>query len=337
MDLGSHYWVFLMEVKKVQEVKGSYYIYLPKSWCKKYIIKPSLKEVQLKVNDDDSILVLPRTRQISENLEISIQINRDTNEDSCLNSLLAAYIVGVDYIILETSDKMSLNLRSRVAKLLKPLLGFETIEESSTRIVIQEVSTTLKLDGMMRQLLAKVEVHLNDINDLMESLNITDAKIVRDKDDEIDKFRYSIERQVHQILRQPHLAREMKITPIECLHFSQCTKYLERIADHGVGIANLIIDEQKPSADLLKIYKQVSDLYNQVKSNFYPEDVEANYDIIGAHYEIINKLDEIELKSKEDQPFAIHLKRICSYCSDIAEVRINSFVFKDAHGPASSS
>jgi len=332
-----------MEIKKVQEVKGSYYIYLPKAWCKKYIILPDgsepkeLREVQLKQNEDDSILILPRTRHLSERLDLSIQINKDTNEESCLNSLLAAYIVGVDYIVLDSADKMSLDLRARIAQLLKPLLGFEIIEESSTKIVIQEVSTTIKLDDMIRQLLAKVEVHLNDINDLMENLNIHDAKIVRDKDDEIDKFRYSIERQIHQILRQPHLAREMKITQIEGLHISQCTKYLERIADHGVGIANLIIDARNPSSDLLKIYKQVSDLYNQVKSNFYPEDVEANYDIIGAHYEIINKLDELELKNKGDQPFAIHLKRICSYCSDIAEVRINSFVYKDAHGPTTSS
>ncbi len=327
-----------MEIKKVQEVKGSFYIYLPKPWCQKYILgtesdirSKNSKEVQLKLNDDDSILILPRSRQTSDMLMLSLQLDNLSNEESCLNSLLAGYIAGVDRIQLETKTKLSLEFRDKISQLLKQLIGFEITEETGNRIIIQEVSTTLELDGMMRQLLSKVGLILNYITDILRTLETKDAKLVISQDDETDKFRYSIERQVHQILRQPHLARELKIIPIDCLHFSQCTKFIERIADHCVGIANLIVEQKKPSNNLLKIYEQVRELYTQMKENFYPEDVEANYNIITRHLKIIEELEQIELENSEDQPFSIHLKRICSYCSDIAEVRINSFVYKEAY------
>ncbi|MFX1295716.1 MAG: PhoU domain-containing protein, partial [Promethearchaeota archaeon] len=311
-----------MEVKKVQEVKGSYYVYLPKSWCKKYIFNvgdknknkiksENLREVQLKVNADDSISILPRAHQFSDKLRLYLKINESINEESCLNSLLAAYIVGVDWIELESNYKFSLTFRDKIAQLLKSLIGFEITEETGTKIIIKEVSTTLELDGMMGQLLAKVGLLLTYVADIMHNLNKKDAKIVISQDDEIDKFRYSIERQVHQILRQPYLAQKLKITSIECLHFSQCTKYLERIADHCVGIANFIVEGKSPSPSLLKNYEEVRDLYRQLHKNFNPVDVDANYNIISQHLQIIKNLEKIELEESKNKLFALPLKRIC--------------------------
>ncbi|HUY01019.1 MAG TPA: phosphate uptake regulator PhoU [Candidatus Deferrimicrobium sp.] len=328
-----------MEVKKVQEVKGSYYIYLPKAWCKQYVVneasgtpKNSLKEIQLKRNEDDSLLILPRDRQTSDTLQLSLQLDSSSNEESVLNSILAGYIVGIDRIELVTKTKLSLELRDKIFQLMKQCIGFEITEETSNKIIMQEVSTTVELDGMMRQLLSKVGLVLTYVADIIKTTNVKDAHLVISQDDETDKFRYSIERQVHQILRQPNLARKLKISAIECHHFSQCMKYIERIADHCVSIASLIVEQKKPSSVLLQLYQKVRDLYVQMKNDFYPVDVEANYNVINEHYKIITELEELEQVNNEDSFFTIHLKRICSYCSDIAEVRINSFVYKKAYG-----
>ncbi len=319
-----------MEVKKVQEVKGSYYVYLPKSWCKKYIIGNSSKEVQLKCNEDDSLLIFPQFRQISAILQLTLELVKTADEESCLNSLLAAYIVGVDRVELITKDKFSLEFRDKVAQLLNHLIGFEITNETENTILVQEVSITLELDGMLRRILSKVGLILNDVADILNSLNMKDAKLIVSQDDDVDKFRYSIERQVHQILRQPHLARKLKINPIECLHLSQCTKFLERIADHCVTIALLIIEGKKPSPTLLEIYKMIRELYIKMQTNFFPDDVDANYEILSQTHHIIKNLDQLGFETSEDKLFALNLRRISSYCSDIAEVRINSFIYKES-------
>ena len=44
--------------------------------------------------------------------------------------------------------------------------------------------------------------------------------------------------------------------------------------------------------------------------------------------EVFNLNSPNQLQSLLFEPFTIPLKRICSYCSDIAEVRINSHVYK---------
>jgi phosphate uptake regulator len=319
-----------MEVKKVQEVKGSFYVYLPKVWCRKYISEEdkSVREVQLKINDDDSIIILPRDRPYSELLKIKLNLDAFLNEDNCLNSVLASYIAGIDQITLESETEFTLEFRNKISQLLNQLIGFEITQEMSDRIVIQEVSTTLKLDDMVRQLLNKVGLVLNYLADILETSNKEDAELVISQDDEIDKFRYSIERQVHQILRQPHLARELKITPLECLHLSQCTKALERIADHCTDISSAIKDGKKAPPALVELYPEVQELYMQMKKKFYPVEVTDNYEIITQSKVIHQQLELIEQKNPQNQPFVLHLQRICDYCSDIAEVRINSHVHK---------
>ena len=327
-----------MEIKKVQEVKGSYYIYLPKSWCKKYLPNENSqdksknpREVQLKRNPDDSILILPRDRPVADTLSLSLELDASVNEDTYLNSVLAGYIVGIDRIELETKTKFSLEFRAKISQLLNQLIGFETTQESQNKVIMQEVSTTLKLGDMMRRMLSKVGLILNDLHEVMKTMDSRKAKVLIETDSEIDKFRYSIERQVHHILLRPHLARDLKISPIECHHFSQCTKYIERIADHCIDIASNILENKNPSPKLLEIYQEVRELYMQMQHNFYSDDIAANYNIISQHYQVTNKISEIELQNKDDQAFTMHLNRICSYCSDIAEVSINSFVYKKSH------
>jgi len=321
-----------IEVKKVQETRGSFYVYLPKVWCRKYISEgdKSVREVQMQIKDDDSIIILPRDRPHSELLEIKLNLDVFLGEGNCLNSVLASYITGIDQITLESEKAFTLEFRDKISKLLNQLIGFEITQEMSDTMVIQEVSTTLKLDDMIRQLLTKVGLLLNYLADILKSLNKDDAKLIISQDDEIDKFRYSIERQVHQILRQPHLARELKISPLECLHFSQCTKALERIADHCTNIATIIKNGRKPTPELVEFYPEIQTLYMEIKKKFFPQDVTDNYEIITQSKEINQKLEMIEQNNSDNQAFTLHLKRICDYCSDIAEVRINSHVYRIA-------
>src|SRR4030042_3589715 len=118
----------MIENKKVQCVKGSYYVYLPKKWCDLHI-GYDVKEVAIKRMEDDTLLILPHDHKIDASKQLEIIINEKHSIEYILNTILTAYIIGVTKIIVEMQQKerIPLEFQSHISIFTKGLLGVSVV------------------------------------------------------------------------------------------------------------------------------------------------------------------------------------------------------------------
>jgi len=138
------------EQKKVQEVKGSYYIYLPKSWCVKYGVADD-KRVFLKQLADDSLLIRSDSKALEMETSYSIDLDiplesdlpndvpKEEYTDYLFNLYLTSYIIGYHTIILKKRTKIPLKIKNRIHKMTRKLYGMVVISESENQIVVRRV------------------------------------------------------------------------------------------------------------------------------------------------------------------------------------------------------
>ncbi len=325
----------LVDYKKVQCVKGSFYIYLPKAWCSKFVTEEQ-KEICMKQLDDESLLILPRDRKVEAQKELLVNIKENNSLDFILNKILTAYIIGASRIIIEMENKgrIPLEYQTKISHYSKGLLGFSIVEQDPSHIEIRDLSQSNEIKATMKQMLSKVHLVFENLIEILakpEDDLVHKLQLLIDQDDILDEYRYQIDRQTHLLLQNPSLSRQMEVTPVESLHFAQSARSLERIVDHACNIATEIIKihekEHAVPGQVNKLLQKALDYYNAVMDLFYRSTA------IEMHKKLTDMgaaLSEIPQNptSLEEEEIYLHLDRIIHHCADILEIRINSAVFK---------
>jgi len=332
-----------MEQKKVQEVKGSFYIYLPKEWCIKYDIGGS-KKVLMKHLDDDSLLIRAQKESGDTVDDSTFTINLDLDEKPndhvenelyeryLFNKYLTAYIIGVKTIIFKKRTNISLQIRSRIRKMTHNFLGMGIISENETSIVLEDTTTQVDLRLTARQILSKVGISITNLIEIIENNLQSEVPELISQDDQIDGHRYAIERQVHRILRYPTLALANKTNAIECLHYSEVGKLIERIGDYVVQIAKLVPVQNVQDRDyILKKLKIMYETFTTVQDYFDREDSFKFFELTEAIAKDKEEIISLIGSNHPDKSYLMHMRRIFGICRDIAEIRINDILSRKYH------
>ncbi len=329
------------EQKKVQEVKGSYYIYLPKNWCTKYGVAEQ-KKVFLRQLADDSLLIRSNSNalefetQYIINLDLDMErdkeISKEEYVDYLFNLYLTAYIIGYRTIILKKRTKIPLKIKNRIHKITRKLYGMVVISETEEQIVVEEHLDEIDLRILSKQLLTKVGLLMDNYVELVEEL--TDVKEIEEmvdeiieQDNQIDEHRYAIERYVHQILIYPTLGRTINVTSVECLHYSENTRLIERIGDHITKLAKLLkiqpIHDKKFVIDhlhgMVKYFHTIQDYY-------WRKDSLKFFALTRDIKEYSDEVKDFIYQDHPDTEYLIPIRRVCNICGDIAEIRINDIL-----------
>ena len=331
------------EQKKVQEVKGSFYIYLPKSWCMKYNIAED-KRVFLKQLADDSLLI--RSDTTSPDLLTAYAINLDNDPsheglddeeyiDYLFNLYLTAYIIGYHTIKFEKQSKIPTKIKNRIHKLTQKLYGMVVISEGRNEIVVEEHFDEVNIQILTKQILNKVGLLMNSyieiIQDIdrIENLNDELDELI-EQDNQIDEHRYAIERYVHQILNFPSLGRNINVTSVECLHFSETTRLIERIGDYITKLALLL--KTQPMIDrtfVLKHLHTMQQTFHTIQDFFWRNDSLNLWRLIQKIEHYAADIKEKIYENHEDTEYLIPIRRVNVMCGDIAEIRINDILSKE--------
>ena len=334
--------------KRVQCVKGSYYMYLPKNLCEKYDIDHS-KIVYMKQFADDSLLLQfkPKSRVKPEPFVINMNLQQDEADPEAksshspsfeylLNQYLTAYIIGHGNIVFRNASKIPLTYRNRINAMTKRFYGMVVVSETATEIIMEEHLGTIDIDVFWMQLLSKINLLITNFIEIVQNIgtleNSDDLPELLDElikqDDQIDEHRYAVEHICHKALKVPQTT---STSCVKYLHYSAMTRFIERIGDYLVKMSTLLKTKpiHKP-AFVLKQLNVMLDTYNAIQG-FFDQTETVNI------WQFIQDIESYAVKMKEyinaqhpDTQFLVPIRRICNICGDIAEIRINDILSQQA-------
>ena len=257
------------EVRRVQLTGGATLIVsLPKDWAKRISLSPG-DEVMVVTQPDDTLVVIPKKLGRKAGVVAELTINKRVSVQEIEKLFMTLYIGGAETIVVKFSHS-SMHLRREIKDFIRRrVVDMEIVEEASDKLVVQSmVSATelavIDIAGKMLRLVG------NMLNDLTIGLEKDDANLLRDvieRDDEVDRLYWLIERQLKRAAMSRYIMLELKIDdPRDLVEFVIIAKSIERMADHICRIAYVNQEEKVDMRVLYPILAKVTEFLRQAES-----------------------------------------------------------------------
>jgi phosphate uptake regulator len=245
-----------METRKVQVTGGSTFtVSLPKEWATENdVAAGSVVEFH---PEQDRLLLSPRRED--DRLEGAMDIEGLTDAHELTRAVMTMYVSGFDVITLESS-RLTADQRRTVRDATQRLVGLEVIEETTDRVVLQDLldSSELSIHNAITRMRL---VSLTMVEDAVEALVTDDpglADDVRERDDDVDRLWYMVWRVFRRVLRDPTTAAAVGFPRETVSDYQSSARQLERIADHATKIADL-------SGEIGPISAETADLLSELQ------------------------------------------------------------------------
>ncbi|MFB6297515.1 MAG: PhoU domain-containing protein [Salinirussus sp.] len=251
-----------METRKVQVTGGSTYtVSLPKSWAKDNGVSAgSIVEFH---SEEDLLLLSPRSEE--DRIRGTLDITDLTDSHELTRAVMTMYVSGFDVIQLETS-RITATQRRTIREATQGLVGLEVIEETSDRVVLQDLldSSELSVSNAITRMRL---VSLTMLEDAVEALVEGDDDLAQDvieRDDDVDRLWYMVSRVFRTVLRNPTAATEIGFPRETCFDFQSSARQLERIADHASKIADLALELDEVPAEAADPLRELHDKASEI-------------------------------------------------------------------------
>jgi phosphate uptake regulator len=314
-----------MYTRRVQKTGGSTYIVsLPSAWAGKNGIDRG-SEVSIKEDEDRLILSLGKKKK---EIVKKVLISGSVDSEMFLRGLISIYISQFDTLVIESSRYLTNELREQAKKFARLVMGVETFEESSNRIILQNVldSESFPVDKAIRRMSTNVELMLEDTVKGIESSDLDLLESVIARDDEVDRYHLYIFRETNR--------KGSAQGPILLFILS---RILERVADHAVNAAKTWKDRGAgvDPTELIKFFNDARKIFaDAVKVLHAPQFGEIN-EIISRKSAIIDEKSRLITEAKRGELVAVtsvveDISRISLYSTDIAELAMDRVAFANS-------
>lgn len=335
-----------MELRKIQLTGGSSYtVTLPKEWVTQAKLAAG-DVVAFNAQNDGSLAIYPGARGASAVARHDIEISPEESEDAVFRRIIAAYLSGYDVIAVRSRRPLSAFARRAVRQAAKRIIGLEVVEEESGSVVLQDFldPREFHMDKGLRRMQALTRAMQEDaLRGFGEGIEDLDL-LISERDDEVDRLYWMINKQYHAILRDPSYAQKMGLNAAQALNYLLAARVIERTADHAIRIAK---NAQAMRGDDIgaklahKVEKQArraTQLFAEALTAFHKQDVPAANRIIGeaqafkaGQDAIIRESLSLGGESMLHVAYALESAgRTAAYAADIAETAINHRVAMDA-------
>jgi phosphate uptake regulator len=264
-----------METRKVQVTGGSTYtVSLPKGWATTNDVSAG-SVIEFHPEDEELVLT---PRRGDERVEGSLDIS-DLEGEELTQAVITMYVNGFDVITLKT-DRIDTAQRASIRDAAQGLVGLEVIEETSDRVVLQDLldSSELSIHNAITRMRL---VALTMLEDALEALVENDTELAMDvveRDQDVDRLWYMTSRVFRSVLRDPSAAVEIGLDRETCFDYHMGARQLERIADHAAKIARLSLDldevPEEAAEALADLHTDASEIAERAMDALLHEDPE---------------------------------------------------------------
>ena len=339
--------------RRIQKTGGSTYIIsLPKNWVTSRGLHPG-DTLLFTPRADGSLTVFAESTGAPTSQKRVVPVSNEMDQEHLFRRLIAEYIAGYPLLEVRTPARMSPRTREVVRNFAQRMIGPEILEETAESVILQDVVGTnpLPIPSVLRREHQMVRAMQADAMAAFRHRDETIARDVIERDWEVDRLHWFLEKQVTSALRDARVLATLDLTLPECSTYLLASRVLERIADHAVRIARtvpLLGKEATPErvlAELDRMAQGAAGALADALDCLDSGDLEKANDVIDTARrtarERAHLLEEIGAKRGRlaiGLAYVLEsLDRSSSYASDIAEIAINRSIESPREGVAAPS
>jgi AbrB family looped-hinge helix DNA binding protein len=257
------------ETRKVQLTGGATLIVsLPKEWAKRIALSPG-DEVIVVTQPDDTLVIIPKKLGKRAGVVAELVINKPVAVGEVEKLFMTLYIGGAETIIVKFSPQ-AFGLRRQIKDFIRRrVVDMEIVEEASDRLIVQSMvsATELAVVDVAGKMMRLVENMLTDLIVGLERDDVALLKDVIERDDEVDRLYWLMERQLKRAAMSRYVMLELKIDdPRDIVEFVIIAKSIERMADHVCRIAYVNQEEKVDMRILSPILTKVAEFLRQAET-----------------------------------------------------------------------
>ncbi len=329
-------------VRRVQLTGTSTYtVSLPKEWAKR---KGIGRGTRLSVLESaGGSLVLD-----AENAEAEAARSREEKicvdqfkPDSLRRKFIASYIAGTGRILFYSRNALSNSTRQAIFEEARRLIGMEVTDETESSLTVHDFYSQKELSvsrafGRMHLLGGKL---FSELCSTIKRADYESARSLRSRDDEVDRLKFLILRQLNLALSDTRVLLAMGLASADCIDYAVATRNLEHIADDVVEIGTRYYEagtasrlSDFPARKFESACVEAARQYSVVVRAFTESDTAAAESVLdykrrsGEEYRAA--LNEVSQHQKKvPVQYALMLAKldnsIANYCAEIAEITLN--------------
>ncbi len=328
--------------RRIQKTGGSTFIVsLPKNW----VVSRGLGSgdvLYFRPSADGSLSVYPEEVGVVEGVRRVVEVSNEMESEHLVRRLIAEYIAGASLLEIRTPGRMSARTRDVIRGFTQRMIGPEILEETAESVILQDVvgANPLPLPSVIRRMHQMVRAMQSDA---MAAFRAGDPSIARDvieRDWEVDRLHWFLEKQVMSALRDARLLLSLDLTLPDCSMYLLVSRVLERIADHAVRIAETvtILEKERTPAEILteleRMSQQAAQALADALDSLDRRDVETANAVLDAaerlqkdRSAVLRKVTTKSGRLAVGLAYVLEsLERSAFYAGDLAEIAINHAV-----------
>lgn len=218
---------------------------------------------------DDTLVVIPKKLGKRAGVVAELVINQPVAVGEVEKLFMTLYIGGAETIIVKFSPQ-AFGLRRQIKDFIRRrVVDMEIVEEASDRLIVQSMvsATELAVVDVAGKMMRLVENMLTDLIVGLDRDDVTLLKDVIERDDEVDRLYWLMERQLKRAAMSRYVMLELKIDdPRDIVEFVIIAKSIERMADHICRIAYVNQEEKVDMRVLSPILTKVAEFLRQAET-----------------------------------------------------------------------